>query len=122
EHDLDQFLKGDVGLVVIDAGAVAGLLVAFAGTVLAGFAHDLVGARVAVALRGAGSVVAEDEAVFLDSAQRNLDHAVFVFADDRFFGDDVGDIFADGFADFLAMAQAVAGRAVGAFGVGDPVF
>src|SRR5208282_4199557 len=54
--------------------------------------------------------------------QRNLDHAVFVFADDRFFGDDVGDIFADGFADFLAMAQAVAGRAVGAFGVGDPVF
>src|SRR5208283_3748311 len=90
--------------------------------VLAGFADDLPGPRVAVALRRTGSVVAEDEAVFLDSTQRNLDHAIFVFADDRFFGDDVGDIFTDRFANFLAMAQPVAGRAVGAFGVGDPVF
>src|ERR1019366_3584074 len=122
EHDLDQFLERDVGLVVIDAGPVAGVFVAFAGTVLAGFAEDLPGPRVAVALRRTGSVVAVNEAVFLDSAQRNLDHAIFVFADDRFFGDDVGDIFADRFANFLAMAQPVAGRAIGAFGVGDPVF
>src|SRR5208337_3149117 len=122
EHDLDQFFERDVGLVVIDARPVAGVFVAFAGRVLAGFADDLPGPRVAVALRRTGSVVAENEAVFLDSAQWNLDHAIFVFTDDRFFGNDVGDIFADRFANFLAMAQPVAGRAVGAFGVGDPVF
>ena len=122
EHDLDQFLERDVGLVVIDAGAVAGVLVALAGAVFAGLADDLAGARVAVALRRAGRVVAENKAVFLDPAQRNLDHAVFVFADDRFFGDDVGDILADRFANFLPMPQPVASRAVGALGVGDPVF
>src|SRR5216683_2991524 len=92
EHDLDQFLEGDVGLVVIDAGAIAGLLVAFAGAVLAGLADHLAGAGVAVALRGARRIVAVDEAIFLDSAERNLDHAVFIFADDRFFGNYVGDI------------------------------
>ena len=122
EHDLDQFLERDVGLVIIDAGAVAGLAVALALAVLAGLADDLAGLRVAVALADAGRIVAVDEAVFLDPAQRNLDDAVLVFADDRFFGDDVGDIFADRFADFLAMAQAIAGRAIGAFGVGEAVF
>ena len=71
---------------------------------------------------GAGRILAVDEAVFLDPAQRDLDDAVLVFADDRFFGDDVGDIFANRFANFLAMAQAVAGRAIGALGIGDPVF
>src|SRR5208282_1350702 len=87
EHDLDQFLERDVGLVIVNARPVAGALVAFAGAVLAGFADDLPGPRVAVTLRRAGRVVAEDETVFLDSAQRNLDDAVPVFADDRFFGD-----------------------------------
>ena len=118
EHDLDQFVERDVGLVVVDAGPVAGLAVAFALAVLAGLADDLAGARVAVALAGAGRVVAVDEAVLLDAAERDLDHAVAVFADDRFFGDDVRDIFADRFADFLAMARAIAGRAVGVFRVG----
>src|SRR5208283_232674 len=122
EHDLDQFLERDVGLVIVNARPVAGALVAFAGAVLAGFADDLPGPRVAVTLRRAGRVVAEDETVFLDSAQRNLDDAVPVFADDRFFGDDVGDIFADRLTHLLAVAQPVAGRAIGAFGVGDPVF
>ena len=45
EHDLDQFLEGDVGLVVVDAGAVAGLAVALALAVLAGLADDLAGLR-----------------------------------------------------------------------------
>src|SRR5208283_414155 len=89
EHDLDQFLERDVGFVVVDARPVAGVLVALAGAVLAGLADDLPGARVAVALRRAGRVIAEDESVLLDAAQRNLDYAVSVFADDRFFGDDV---------------------------------
>src|SRR5271156_6551295 len=98
------------------------MLVALAGAILASLADDLAGARVAVALRRAGGVVAEDEAVFLDSAQRHLDDAVLVFADDRFFGDDVCDILANRFANFLPMAQAVAGGAIRALGVGDPVF
>jgi hypothetical protein len=122
EHDLDQLLEGNVGLVVIDAGPVAGLLVAFALAVLAGFADDLPGARIAIALRRAGRIVAEDEAVFLDPAQRNLDYAVLVFADDRFFGDDVGDILANRFAHLLPMPQAVTGRAIRALGVGNAVF
>src|SRR5580658_168939 len=98
------------------------MLVAFAGAVLAGLADDLAGARIAVALRSAGRVIAEDEAVFLDSAQRNLDDAILVFADDRFFGDDVGDIFANRFANLLPMPQPIAGRAIGALSVGNPVF
>src|SRR5207244_5555140 len=52
EHDLDQFVERDIGLVVIDTGAVAGLPVALALAVLAGLAHDLTGARVALALAG----------------------------------------------------------------------
>jgi len=99
---------------------VAGLAVALA--VLAGLAHDLAGTRVALALAGAGSVFAVDEAVLLDAAQRDLDDAVAVFADDRFFGDDVRDIFADRLADFLAMARAISGRAVGMLRVGAAVF
>ena len=122
EHDLDQFVERDVGLVVIDAGAVAGLAVALALAVLAGLAHDLAGARVALALARAGRVLAVYEAVLLDAAERNLDHAVAVFADDRFFGDDVRDIFADRLADLLAMARAIAGRAVGVLRVGAAVF
>ena len=122
EHDLDQFFEGDVGLVVVDAGAVAGVLVAFAGAVLAGLADDLAGARVAVALRSAGRIVAEDEAIFLDSAQRNFDDAVLVFADDGFFGDDVGDILANRFANLLPMPQPVARGTIRALSVGDPVF
>ena len=122
EHDLDQFIQRDVGLVIIDSGAVAGLAVAFALAVLAGLAHDLAGAGVALALAGAGRVVAIDKTVFLDPAEWNLDHAIAVFADDRFFRDDVGDIFADRLADFLAMTRAIACRAVGVFRVGAAVF
>src|SRR5208282_1159110 len=121
EHDFDQLLERDVGLVIIDAGAVAGLVVALAGAALADFADHLAGARVAVALADAGGVLAEDKAVFLDPAQRDLDYAVAVFADDRFLGDDVGDIFADRFADFLPMAQAVAGGTIGALGIGGAI-
>ena len=98
------------------------MLVAFAGAVLAGLADDLAGARIAVALGSAGRIIAEDETVLLDSAQRNLDDAVFVFADDRFFGDDVGDIFANRFANFLPMPQPVAGGTIRPLSVGDPVF
>ena len=30
EHQIDQFIQADIGLVVVDAGPVAGLLAAFA--------------------------------------------------------------------------------------------
>ena len=122
EHDLDQFVERDVGLIVVNAGAIAGLALALPLTVLAGLADDLSGLRIAVTLGGTGSILAVDETVFLDPAKWDLDDLVFVFADDRFFGDDVGDIFADGLADFLAMAQTIAGRAIGALGIGDAVF
>ena len=118
EHDVDELLEGDIGLVVIDAGFVSALaLVALAG-LLTGLADHLALLGIAIAGAGAGSIFAEHEAILLDAAQRDLDHAVLVFADDGFLGDDVGDILADGFPDLLAMAQAVAGGAVRAFGLG----
>src|ERR1700736_1530390 len=119
EHDLDQFVERDVGLVVIDAGTIAGLALTTLA-VLADFAHHLAGPWGALA--GAGCVLAIDEAVFLDAAQGDLDDAVAVFADDRFLGDDVCYIFADRLANFLAMARAIASRAIGMFGVGAAIF
>ena len=95
EHDLDQLLERDVGFVVVDPGPIAGAVLPLALTLASGLAYHLAGLAVAVALADAGSVLAVDEAVFLDAAQRDLDDAVLVFADDRFFGDDVGYIFPD---------------------------
>src|SRR5208283_4024421 len=109
EHDLDQFLERDVGFVVIDTGLIARFAFALARAVLPGLADDLSRLRAAVTSAHTRRVVTVDEAVFLDSAQRNLDDLVLVFADDRFFGDDIGDILANRFADLLPMAQAVAG-------------
>src|SRR5665213_882042 len=50
EHDLDQFVERDVGLVVIDAGAIASLALALALTVFARFADYLSRLRIAVTL------------------------------------------------------------------------
>src|SRR5579871_6656466 len=122
EHDLDQLVERDVGLVVVNARTIAGLAVALSLAVLAGLADHLPRLRIAVALSDAGSVIAVDEAVFLDPAQGDLDDLVLVFADDRFFGDDVGDVLADRFAYFLAMAQAIARRSIRPLGIGDAVF
>ena len=108
--------RRDVGLVVVDAGPVAGLLAALAVFALA---DDLAGLRVAVAaLADAGSIVAVDEAILPDAANRHLDDPVAIFADDRFFRDDVGDVIADRFADFLPVAQPIAGAAVAALAGG----
>src|SRR5262249_26308301 len=67
-------------------------------------------------------VVAVDVALLLYAPQWNFDYAVLVFADYRFFGDDVGDFLTDRFADFLTMAQPVARRTVRALRVGRSIF
>src|SRR5262249_13520889 len=121
EHDLDQFIQRDVGFVVINPRTVACLSVALALAFLAGLAHDLARTCVAVTLAGAGRVLAIDEPVLLDPAQRNLDHAIAIFADDRFLGDYVRDVLADRLANLLTMSRAIASRAVGMLGVGAAV-
>jgi len=62
-------------------------------------------------------VVAVDELVFADAADRDLDDLVPVFPDDRLLRDDVGNVLADRLADLQAVAGAVARRAVATFGV-----
>src|SRR3954454_9344007 len=91
EHDVDQLFEGDVGLVVVDAGPVAGLVVALA-LLAAGLPDDLSGLRFAVALTDARRVVAVDEAILADAADRDLDHPIATFPDDRFLRDDVRDV------------------------------
>src|SRR5262245_5785778 len=79
EHDVDEFLEGDVGLVVVGAGLVARLVLT--GPLRAGLAHDLAALGVAVALADAGRVVAIDETVLADAADRHLDDAIAVLPD-----------------------------------------
>ena len=116
EHDVDQLLERDVGLVVVGAWLVPGLVLALAG--LLGLADHLAVLRLAGALADAGDVVAVDELVFADAADRDLDDLVPVLPDDRLLRDDVGDVLADGLANLQAVTGAVARRAVTAFGVG----
>ena len=59
------------------------------------------------ALANSRRVVAIDKAVFLDAANRHLDDAMFVLADDRLLGNDIADVVAYRFADFLPVAQPV---------------
>ena len=116
EHQIDQFVQTDIGFVVVDAGPVAGLLAAFAVFTLT---YYIAGLGLAVAaLADAGSVLAVDEAVLFDAANGHFDDSIVVFADDRLFGDDVGNVVADRFAHFLPVAQTIAGAAVAALGGG----
>jgi len=71
-----------------------------------------------LALADARCVVAVDEAVLLDAADRHLDDAVAALSDDGLFRDDVRDVVADRLADLRAVPRAVAGGAVAALGVG----
>jgi hypothetical protein len=52
----------------------------------------------------AGRVLTVDETVFLYAANRDFNDAISIFADDRFLGDDIGNVVAYGFTDFLPMA------------------
>jgi hypothetical protein len=81
-------------------------------------ADDLPRLRVAVALSYPGRILAIDETVLFDAANRHLDDAFAVLPDDRFFGDDVGDILADRLANLLAMSKSVTGSAVAALCIG----
>jgi hypothetical protein len=110
EHDLDQLLERDVGLVEVEARLVArapGTLAA-----LRRLAYDLPGLGIALARADLSLIVAEHEPVLLDAADRHLDDPVLVPADDRLLGDDVGDVVANRLAQLLAMALPVAGAAV----------
>src|SRR5262249_24099724 len=76
EHDVDQLLERDVGLVVVGARLVAGLVLA--GALGAGLADYLAALGVAVTLADARRVVAVDEAILADPADRHLDDAIAV--------------------------------------------
>ena len=116
EHQFDQLIETDFGFVVVDAGLVAGLLTLGAFFALT---DGLAGLHVAVAaLSHPGRIFAVDKTVLFDAPNRHFNDPIAVLADDRFFGDDVGDVVADRFADFLPMAQAVAGAAVAALAGG----
>ena len=67
-----------------------------------------------VALADARGVLSEHEAELLDAADGDLDDLVAALPDDRFFGDQIGDVLAHHLAHFLAVTQTVAGAAVGA--------
>ena len=117
EHQVDELVEADVGLVVVDARAVAGAVrLALAVALLA--ADHLARLRLAVALADARGGVAVDEAILLDAADRDLDDAIAILPDDRLLGDDVGDVLADRLAHLVAVPGAVAGGAVAALGVG----
>jgi predicted dehydrogenase len=76
-------------------------------------ANRLAGLEFAVAaLADSGNILAVNESILLHPSDRHLDDPVVVFTDDRFLGDNVGDVVADRLTHFLAMAQTVAGAAV----------
>src|SRR5213593_1248364 len=116
EHNVDQLLQRDVGLVVVAAGLVPGLVLALAG--LLGLADHLPGLRLAVPLADAGGVLAIDELVLADAADGDLDDLLAVLPDDRLLRDDVRDVLADRLADLEPVAGSVAGRAIAALGAG----
>jgi hypothetical protein len=58
-------------------------------------------------LADAGRVITIDKSVFLNSANWDFDNAVVVFADDGFFGNDVGNIIFDGFPYLVPVPQAI---------------
>src|SRR2546426_347085 len=79
EHNVDQLLQRDVGLVVVAAGLVPGLVLALAG--LLGLADHLAGLRLAVPLADARGVLAVDELVLADAADGDLDDLLAVLHD-----------------------------------------
>src|SRR5262249_23275018 len=80
-------------------------------------ADDLPALRVAVALADGRRVVAVDESVLADAANRHLDDAIAVLSDDGFLRDDVRDVLADRLADLQAMPRTITRGAVAPFGV-----
>jgi hypothetical protein len=117
EHDVDEFLEGDVRLVVVHPRLTAGL-VPSGGTVPLRVADDLTRFDLAVPLPHSRAVLAKDEAVLADAADRHLDDAIPALADNGLLGDHVGDILADCLAHLLPVPQAIAGGAIAAFRVG----
>src|SRR5439155_2596135 len=103
--------QGDVGLVVVHPGLVAGFLLALAALTLR-FAQHLTGLGVPVALADAGRILAVDEAVLFHAADRDLDDLISGLADDGFLGNEVGDVIANRLAHLLAVALTVTGAAV----------
>ena len=111
EHDVDELVERDLGLVVVDAGLLAGLAgLRPTGPVLA-FGDDVAALGVlGRAFAHTRLVVAVEESILFDAADRDLDHAVAGAADDRLLGDDVGDVLANRGSNLLAVPKAI-GRA-----------
>src|SRR5215471_1732963 len=120
EHHFDKLVETDFGFIIIDARLISRLL---ALSAIFPFAYRLAGLNFSVAsLSHARHVLTIDKAVLLDAADRHLHDAILAFSDDGLFGDDIGDVVADGFADFLTMTQAVARAAVTALARGRVIF
>ncbi len=117
EHDLDELLERDVGLVVVGPGLVAGFVLAGA-LALTLLADDLTGLGVAVALSDGGGVVTVDEAILANAADRDLDDLLPILPDDGFLRDDVGDVVADGLAHLEPVPGTVARAPVAALRLG----
>src|SRR5262249_27889500 len=115
EHDVDELLERDVGLIVVGAGLIPRLVLA--GALRAGLADHLAALGVAVSLSDARSVVSVDEAILADAADRDLDDPIAVLSDDGFLRDDVRDVLADRLADLHAMPRTVARGAIAPLGV-----
>src|SRR5262249_14051114 len=115
EHDVDELLERDVGLVVVGAGLVARLVLP--GALAPDLPDHLPALGVAVALADARRVVAVDEAVLTDPADRHLDDPIAVLSDDGLFRDDVRDVLADRLADLRTMPRTITCGAVAPLGV-----
>jgi hypothetical protein len=63
-------------------------------------------------LPDSGGIITIDKPVFFDSANRDFDNAIIIFADDRFFGDYVGNIISDRFPYFLPVPESIPGAAI----------
>ena len=110
KHHLDKLVQTHLGFIIVDACLISRLVPLLT---LFALADGLAGLNFPIAsLADARDVFAVHEAVFLDAANGHFDDPIIVLADDRFLGNDVGDVVADRLADFLTVAQAVAGAAI----------
>ena len=115
KHNLNQFIQGDLGLVVVGAGRVTCLLRTRVGIRVA--ADHLSRLGLTFSLAYLGMICPEAEAVLFDPPYRYLDDPIATLADNRLLGDDVGDVLADRLANLETVTGAVSGAAIAALSV-----
>jgi hypothetical protein len=106
EDELRDLVYVDLGLEVLAAGLIAGLI-ALSGPLpsLLLAPDDVADLRVAVALRDVLLLaIVEPELVLVELADRNLHAALAIRQDERFVGDDRPEVLLDRLADALLVA------------------